>query len=171
LKALQEVCCRRGRCVNANFMCYSSSRRVSGDGREVPLWLPPPHLRLPLLEREWRERERERETERETKRERERERVKRFTRMEQIHPHFHSVNKFTHYSSYFHPPQRVFLRMRFIAADEPEPTSKIDLDCPPASDDCTVKSTVVVRCPGVYRMRLDKVHTPTPPLLWMASSC
>jgi len=35
-----------------------------------------------------------------------------FKKMEQIHPHSHKVNKFTHYSSSFYPPQRVFLLMR-----------------------------------------------------------
>jgi len=33
------------------------------------------------------------------------------SKMEQIHSHFHKVDKFTHYSSRFHPPQRVFLLM------------------------------------------------------------
>jgi len=36
----------------------------------------------------------------------------RLQKMEQIHPHSHKVNKFTHYSSSFYPPQRVFLLMR-----------------------------------------------------------
>jgi len=30
-------------------------------------------------------------------------------KMEQIHPHFRNINKFTHYSSRDHQPQRVFL--------------------------------------------------------------
>jgi len=42
-----------------------------GDGREVSLWPPLPHLWLPLLEREWKERERERERKRDRDRERE----------------------------------------------------------------------------------------------------
>jgi len=33
------------------------------------------------------------------------------TKMEQIYPHFRNVNKFTHCSSRFYPPQRVFLLM------------------------------------------------------------
>jgi len=28
--------------------------------------------------------------------------------MEQIHPYFHNIDKFTHYSSRFHPPEGVF---------------------------------------------------------------
>jgi len=33
------------------------------------------------------------------------------TKNKQIHPHFHNVDEFTHYSSCFHPAQRVFLLM------------------------------------------------------------
>jgi len=33
------------------------------------------------------------------------------TKLKQIHPHFRNVNKFTHYSSCFHPPQRLFFLM------------------------------------------------------------
>ena len=37
------------------------------------------------------------------------------TKMEQIYPHFRNVNKFTHCSSRFYPPQRVLLLMWILS--------------------------------------------------------